>query len=196
MSAVETWLETFRAQAAGLPGADLPWLVATRNRAMERFAEVGWPTNRMENWRHTSLALLGQQEFGTRTADDSAARIAAQLRHDDAGHWLVFVDGRFAPSLSAIGSLPAGAYVSTLVDALANRPEQVQAVFGNAEEGESPAALNAALATDGAFIHLARGVVIEAPIHLLFIGGVAQGVSQLRNFVIAEDASQATIAER
>ena len=196
MSAVETWLEIFRAQAAGLPGAKLPWLVATRNRAIERFAEAGWPTNRLENWRHTSLALLGQQEFAARAADDSAARIAAQLRNDDTGHWLVFVDGHFAPSLSAIGSLPAGAYIGTLADALISRPEQVQAVFGDAEEGESPAALNAALATDGAFIHLARGVVIEAPIHLLFIGGVAQGVSQLRNFILADDAAQATIAER
>jgi Fe-S cluster assembly protein SufD len=150
----------------------------------------------LENWRHTSLAVLGQQEFTARPADDSAERIVAQLRSDDAGHRLVFVDGQFAPSLSAIGTLPAGAYVSTLREALTDRPEQVQAVFGNAEDGESPAALNAALATDGAFIHLARGVVIEAPIFLMFIGGVAQGVSQLRNFVVAEDGAQATVAER
>lgn len=195
MSAVETWLESFRAQAANLPGAKMPWLSATRNRAMERFAEVGWPTNRMENWRHTSLALLGQQAFGTRPADDSAARILASMRHDETGHWLVFVDGRFAPSLSEVGSLPTGAYLGTLIDALASRPEQVEAVFGKAEEGESPAALNAALATNGAFIHLARGVVVEQPIHLVFIGGVEQGVSQLRNFIVADNAAQATIVE-
>ncbi len=195
MSAAQTWVELYGAQAAGLPGAQLPWLAATRKRAIERFADAGWPTNKLENWRHTSLAVLAQQSFTARTADDTAQRLAAQIREGGAGHWLVFVDGHHAPALSAPGEVPSGAHVGTLAQALAADPEAIEAAFGNAEEGESPAALNTALATDGAYIHLARGVVLEAPVHLVFIGGVAQGASQVRNLIVAEAGAQATIVE-
>lgn len=195
MSAAQTWVELYGAQAAGLPGAQLPWLAATRKRAIERFAESGWPTNKLENWRHTSLAVLAQQSFTARTADDTAQRLAAQIREGGAGHWLVFVDGHYAPALSAPGEVPSGARVGTLAQALAADPEAIEAAFGSAEEGESPAALNAALATDGAYVRLSRGVVVEAPIHLVFIGGVAQGASQVRNLIVAEAGAQATIIE-
>src|SRR5690606_209880 len=103
MSAVETWIQHSHAQAERLPGAKLPWLLATRNRALERFAELGWPTNKLENWRHTSLAMLEQQEFVLSGVDnkDFAADAVAKLRQgEDGGHWLVFVDGHFAPTLS------------------------------------------------------------------------------------------------
>ena len=117
----------------------------------------------MEGFRHTSLAFLAQQRFVTAaqpaaSAAGSAQAAVAQLRREEAGkagadatggHWLVFVDGVFAPALSAIGALPAGARVDALSAALASAPERVEAAFGSADGGASPAALNAALATDG-----------------------------------------------
>lgn len=198
MSAVETWIQRSHAQAERLPGAKLPWLVATRNRALERFAELGWPTSRLENWRHTSLAILEQQDFVLSGSDstDFAADAVARLRlGEDGGHWLVFVDGHFAPTLSEIGALPGGAVVGTLAGTLGQHPERIEAIYGAAEEGESPAALNAALATDGAYIELARGVAIEAPINLVFVGGVSEATQMLRNFIVAGDAAQATVVE-
>lgn len=199
MSAVQTWIDLYRAQSERLPGAKLPWLAATRARALERFAEIGWPTNRMEKWRHTSLVSLAQMDFGTiagtDTADFSAAAVAQLRRDEQDGHWLVFVDGHFAPTLSEIGTLPTGAVIGTLAGTLAQHPERIEAIYGQAEDGESPAALNAALASDGAYIELARGVVVEAPIHLVFVGGVATGAQLLRNFIVAGDAAQATVVE-
>ncbi|MFO7188578.1 MAG: Fe-S cluster assembly protein SufD [Pseudomonadota bacterium] len=198
MSAVQGWVDTFRAEAQRLPGAKLPWLAGARARAIERFAALGWPTNKLEKWRHTSLALLAQQEFAVPPVDrvDLAAGALAQLRQGaEAGHWLVFIDGQFAPGLSDIGTLPAGACVDSLAGALAQRPERLEAVYGDAEEGESPAALNLALAGDGAYIELARGVAIEAPIHLVFVGGVSKGTQLVRNFIVADDGAQVTVVE-
>lgn len=196
MSAIATWQEQYRARAADLPGARLPWLAALRAQAIERFAADGWPTRRMEDWHHTSLAFLEGLEFKVPAAAAPApAQRVAELRAGDAGHWLVFVDGRFNAALSEVGALPAGAEIGSLAQALETHPEQVEACFGSAEQGASPAALNLALATDGAFVHLARGVAVEQIIHLVFIGATAEGASHVRNLVVAEDGAEATLVE-
>lgn len=226
MSAVDFWLARHRDSAAGLPGASLPWLVRLREEAIDRFADEGWPTTRRENWRHTSLAFMGQQTLAAEAGEKPEA-VLARLREryrtatraqagshegvasavgagspanaaasapQDADHWLVFVDGRFAPALSAIGGLPGGAQIGSLADALKRTPEAVEAAFGNASDGETPQALNAALATDGAWIRLSRGVAVEQPIHLVFIGA-ATADRHLRNLIVAEAGAQATIVE-
>jgi len=213
MSAIDFWLGRQRDTAADLPGADLPWLVRLREDAIDRFADEGWPTTRRENWRHTSLAFMAQQALAVRetvapeavvadlraryraalgTAQDPA-RKAVESAGDD-GHWVVFVDGHFAPALSAIGGLPGGVRIGSLADALGQTPEAVEAAFGQAGDGEAPAALNAALAADGAWIRLGRGVAVEQPIHLVFIGATAAD-RHLRNLIVAEAGAQATIVE-
>src|SRR5690606_30267707 len=72
MSAIATWQDQYRARAATLPGAALPWLAALRGRAMERFVAQGWPTRRLENWHHTSLAFLEGLEFRVPVAGTAA----------------------------------------------------------------------------------------------------------------------------
>lgn len=213
MSAIDFWLGRQRDTAADLPGADLPWLVRLREDAIDRFADEGWPTTRRENWRHTSLAFMAQQALAVRetvapeavvadlraryraalgTAQDPA-RKAVESAGDD-GHWVVFVDGHFAPALSAIGGLPGGVRIGSLADALAQTPEKVEAAFGQAGDGEAPAALNAALAADGAWIRLGRGVAVEPPIHLVFLTATVAD-QHLRNLVVTEPGAQATIVE-
>ncbi|MGQ5487519.1 Fe-S cluster assembly protein SufD [Thauera sp. ZXT1-4] len=221
MSAIDFWLGRHRDTAADLPGADLPWLARLRKDAIDRFADEGWPTTRRENWRHTSLAFMAQQALAVREAvapeavvaamraryqaARGAAQDAAQHGTESApesapgsaskdGHWVVFVDGHFAPALSAIGGLPGGVRIGSLADALGQAPEAVEAAFGQASDGEAPAALNAALAADGAWIRLARGSVVEAPIHLVFLTATAAD-QHLRNLVVAEAGAQATIVE-
>lgn len=195
MSAIDTWVAHHRAHTAALPGADLPWLATIRHQAIERFADEGWPNRRHPRWNHTSLDFMGQQDFSAAGATVDAAAALARLRGEDAGYWLVFVGGRFDAGLSDIGALPAGVQLSSLADGLARRPEAVRAAFGQAGDGDSPAALNAALAGDGAWLHLPRGVVLEAPVHLVFIAGADEASRHLRNLVVAEADSEATVVE-
>src|SRR5690606_21055368 len=98
-------------------------------------------------------------------------------------------------ALSSPAALPAGAEVTSLARVLEEAPERVEAHFGAAEDGYSPTALNTAFAADGAFVHLRRGVVVEEPIHLVFVGATAQAAIHVRNLVVAEAGAQATIVE-
>ncbi|RTZ39328.1 Fe-S cluster assembly protein SufD [Candidimonas sp. SYP-B2681] len=194
MSTAQTWVADFAAREPGLAGADVPWLAAMRRRAIDRFAAEGWPTPKIESWRHTSLATLEQQAFLPANEVDAAA-LAQEVRKGEPGHWLVFVDGKYKPELSDIGVLPAGAQIGTLLQALVDSPDEVQDGFGTESLGSSTAALNLALASDGAVIRLARGVVLEQPVHLLFITASAQAASFSRNLISADTGSQATIVE-
>lgn len=194
MSAVDIWAEAFTSRGAGLPGARLPWLAARRKQAIDRFAAEGWPTSKQDNWRHTSLAPLAQQTFSN---VDGAAVAGVQCPYTDAdeGHWLVFVDGSYVPGLSRIGGLPAGVVVAPLSQMLAESPESLEALYGTETDGASTAALNLAFASDGAYVGLSRGVVVEQPIHLVFMTASKAAASFTRNLVQAGAGTHASIME-
>ncbi len=193
------WVAGFRAGSKGLDMVAAPWLAPMRQRAFDRFTAEGWPVTKQENWHHTSLASLGQQAFVATEQTDSdhvaAAQAVQHMRHGEAGHWLVFVDGHFSTQLSDVGELPSGVQVLPLSQALARFPEQIQAAFGDESSGSSTAALNLALATDGGFISLARGVSLDEPVHLAFVTTTTQGASFPRNLIVAETGSVASIIE-
>ncbi len=104
MSSVQSWVNDFAARHTQLPGAKLAWLAAMRQRAIERFATEGWPTTKHEDWRHTSLAPLEQVAFDTQAQPVDVEAIVRELRGDEPGCWLVFVDGRHAPALGQLGA--------------------------------------------------------------------------------------------
>ena len=197
MSTIDIWVARHHERAASLPGAALPWLLRRRADAIARFAELGWPTTRLEPWRHTSLSFLEQHELqAPESAPHPAATLAAvRSEFDDGGHWLVFVDGRFERTLSVLGGLPAGVVCAPLSEALSKHAEAVEAAFGTADEAASPYALNLALCTDGAFVRLARGTALGAPLHLVFIGATGAADTHLRNLIVAEANTEASIIE-
>ncbi|MFA7664531.1 MAG: Fe-S cluster assembly protein SufD [Burkholderiaceae bacterium] len=198
MSSVDLWRAAFDERAPTLPGASLPWLSRLRAQALERFADEGWPSGRLEAWRHTSLVFMNSERFAPVAAGVDGAvlsRVLAGLRESPDDHWLVFADGRFVPGLGAIGSLPAGVRVESLAAALAGDAEPVEALFGDVAEGASPQALNAALAADGAFIDVPAGVAVPGVIHLVFIAGAAGSAALLRNLIRAGAGAQLTVVE-
>ena len=117
----------------------------------------------------------------------------------ETGHRLVFVNGRFAPELSELGELPEGVTVRPLADVLSSDPEAATRFLGRGVDLERHpfAALNTSGFVDGAFIHLARGAVVEQPIVLLFlaVGDDEPTWTAPRTVIVAEPTSQATVVE-
>ncbi len=191
---LQAWADTFGQRAGGLPGAQLPWLGTLRRQALDRFMAEGWPTPRIEAWRHTSLAPLAAASFQDGDARPVAEQVAA-LKAAEAGHWLVFVDGAFDAALSDIGTLPTGVSLTTLSRAWAEQADAIQAAYGRAEDGHSTSALNLALASDGAWVRLARGAVAELPIHLVCVAASPRAAHFLRHLIDADAGAQATVVE-
>ena len=187
-----------RAEPA-LPGAATPWLARLRRDALARFAGTGVPTRRDEEWKYTSLSLLDKERFtslvnGTErnvTRDEVDAIAIEGL----GAHLVVFVDGCYAPALSRVGSLPAGATLAPLARLLAEPPGSLQPLLAPVPNATVFAQLNTAFMSDGLYLHLARGTVVEAPIHLVFIATAAGRAVHPRNIVLAAPGARATIIE-
>lgn len=203
MNARDHALADFARTQATLPGARVPWLVSARRNALERFAQNGFPGARDEEWKYTSVAAIEKNAFLAASPqsghDQAAAALVEQFSlTGSALHLLVFVNGRYRPALSAPGRLPAGATLKSLAAALESSPEALEPYLANTNDQTLFGALNTAFMADGAYLHLARGTVVEQPIQLLFIAteaGAAGAMISPRNLIVAEDGAQATVIE-
>ena len=156
-------LADFARVAPMLPGAQVPWLNRLRRSALERFAQNGFPTQRDEEWKYTSVAAIEKRSFTAMSdgTDNAApAELDALAVGHFGGHRLVFVNGRYAPALSAVGRLPAGVCLVSLADAL-NRVPDALAPLLSGDGGQTVfGALNTAFMADGVYLHLPRGIAV------------------------------------
>jgi Fe-S cluster assembly protein SufD len=179
------------------------WLSRLRKAGIARFAELGFPTTRHEDWRFTNLAPLAKLPF--KPVFDAPADAAAKERLGRSlfagvpGPRLVFVNGRFSPGLSGPGKLPDGVRIGSLASALASDPGLLEKHLGRyvRTDDQAFAALNTAFFLDGGFIHVPDGVTVPEPVQLVYISTVleAGAVSQPRNLVIAGKGSRLTVVE-
>ena len=201
----ELYRADFETFTAGRTGAEPSWLRRLREEAMERFQERGFPTVAEEDWRFTNVTPIARTAFRRPALTDaSGVRIAdvTALGFGDAfaGHQVVFVDGRLAPALSSLAA-EDGLRVGSLADLLSREPERLEPHLGRVANAAAPsfADLNAAFLEDGAYVFIPPGLVVEKPIHLVFLssrGSDASPIlSQPRALVVAGRGSQARIVE-
>ena len=193
-------LARLRAAAAALPAlpGGAAWH-AWRAAALERVVALGLPTPREDAWKYTNLRLLERRELAPGAPRPVATDVlaAAQLPLADApaGAVLVFVDGRYAASLSR-PSLPPGVAFAPLAELLAREPPQSCDALGPAPGdgiAERIRLLNASFVGDGARIRLEAGTVLAAPLTIVH---VATGGAAYPRLVIELDAgAQATLTE-
>ncbi len=192
----------------GLAHLELPdhdpgpaWLIQAREEALAWLARHGFPTAKEEDWRYTPLrALMGFPLEAASPDTPGIPPVSLLTRAADlGGPLLVFVNGFYAPALSHPGRLPEGITVTNLAGALVGGDELLRSVLAPPEVGYRHAfrALNAALATDGAFIYLAPGTELDKPVHLVFLADSddAQVLSSPRSVIVAGPHSQLVIAE-
>ena len=198
--AVEHYLSQFSAVEANLPGRDLAWLGDTRQGALERFAAMGFPGPREEDWRYTRVAPIEKRAFRSLEHSEISVDSDQLQRHflDELEcERLVFVDGRYAETLSAWNPADDGVHVTSLALALQARSPLLESHLGHyAGSGEHAfSALNTAFMADGAVIHVAEGNEARHPVHLLFIATSEDVVAHPRILVVAEAASRVSVIE-
>jgi Fe-S cluster assembly protein SufD len=195
----------FHESAASLHVGEPAWLPGLRAFAIERFASLGFPTRKREDWKYTNVAPIANAVAAAFTEPvespdfTAAGKLAIQsaVASATSAPALVFVDGRFAPALASPGSLPAGVVVDSLARVVRDRPEQVEPLLRLPGAGDSRAfvALNAAFQRDGAFVSLPRGVTVEEPIHIVHVATGGSRVHHLRNLIGIEESAQAVVVE-
>ncbi|PLZ12523.1 Fe-S cluster assembly protein SufD [Fischerella thermalis WC245] len=168
------------------------WLQQVRDRAANWVRHSVLPTTRDEEWRFTDLSALRQVKFNVETLH--AKSLQPDILPEAANSRLVFVNGIYVPELSAVAGLPKGVVVSNL-DAASQLG--VQKYLAQAEGAlDVFTALNTAGINDVAVVWVPKDVVVETPIHLVFIAAGDQPfISQPRCLVVAESGSQVSLVE-
>ena len=181
------------------PAIELPELQALRDRASVRVQEQAFPTTRDEEWRFTDLSPLLDV-----TLERVAAQVAVEASEletftlpEAANSRLVFVNGVFAPVLSATTNLPQGLIVGNLAQVWSQFPQLSSYLGHQAGAGELFTALNTTGLTDAAVVVVPKNLEVDTPIHLLFLSTATKTPCfiQPRCLVVAEANSAVTVIE-
>lgn len=158
-----------------MPDPSAALRASLRERAAEKFRQLGWPTTRIEEWRYTNLAPLQKIDW---RVDENPQPIETQATM--AGRALLelqFVNGRLVRTTGDTRYL--GAADVHIAD----------------WERNALVALNTANAQEGARIEIPAGMVVDGFIHLLFVGSGDGIWSHPRNVIVAGDNAQVAIVE-
>ncbi len=202
-SELKSWyIDVFKDFEKYLNGEKLSPVHSLRRRAIEKFSELNFPDLHQEEWRFTDVSPILRHTFSPARPGELRGLIKDKLSHFLFGgmqsHLVVFVNGFYDHRLSSILDLPRGAFVGSLSKAFEEGRESVlQNVSMCADTGENSfTALNTSFVQDGAFVSLPAGVVLEHPVHLLFIStGSDNLIVQPRNLVITGEDSQLRFIE-
>jgi Fe-S cluster assembly protein SufD len=170
------------------------WLQDLREGAVNWVRHSVIPNTREEEWRFTDLSPLKQVDFNNVETIHKLSLQDDFVLPEVSGR-LVFVNGVYSPDLSNTENLPYGLKIGNL-DVLPG--EVVQEYLAQAEGAKEVfTALNTAALNDVAVVWVAKNVVVETPIHLLFISvsGEFATISQPRVLVVAESSSQVVLIE-
>ncbi len=175
---------------------DTETILDARERAARRFAELGYPTTRLEAWKFTNLAPLTRIAWKTPEEIPAVVDMRGASMAGRAAVELVFVNGRFDThrSHAAAGEV-RGLKARNLASVLAAGAELPD--FGRYADDQDHAmtALNTAQAEHGAVIEVAEGVAVEGFVHLLFVGTGSDYWSHPRNLILLGRNAQLTLVE-
>lgn len=185
----------------GLNGESKTPLHKIRQDAIQWFSENGFPTMRQEEWRFTNVSPIGSVQFksdGESSASVSLDEIRAFLINESFNR-LVFVDGRFDEKLSSVKNVPQGVTVQTLAEAMASEKEVIEKNLAkHAKIDENGfVALNTAFMKQGAYLHIAKNVILDEPVHFIYVATDKANEVAIhpRNLIVAEDNSQMAFIE-
>jgi Fe-S cluster assembly protein SufD len=169
------------------------WLRDVRQQAAAWVARLRVPTTKDEEWRFTDLSSLVATDFvkGTPIKVENIPSIpeASQSR-------LVFVNGVYSPELSDLAALPEGVYAGNLNQLPPKYP--IEKYFAQHQDtGDIFTYLNTAGCEDVAVVWAEKNVVLETPIHLVFVAATENqaSFSQPRTLVVAETGADLSLVE-
>jgi len=188
-----SWLEPHA--GLSLIGNELAWLNQQRKTALARFAEVGLPSIRDEQWRYTNLRALKNNHYQLAERGNTSN---VELPTSNNSR-LVFIDGYLDTALSTVLNVE-GLSLMSLAANFSQAGDDADFInsFGAClpKEPHGFTALNTAYCQDGYVLKLAKNAVIEDVLEIYFVATQADTVSHSRNLIIAEANSQCTIVER
>ncbi len=167
-----------------------------REQAMESFLKQGIPNRKSEEYKYVNIDLVLKGEFAFSTDKTTTCEQIKHTKFLKDAIDIVIENGVFIEDLSNIKSLPKGLQVINITDASSNETFSKQYSKYADVNADTFIALNTALAKGGVFIHVAKGTVIETPIHIINISSTKENlIINSRNLIVVEPNAQVKFIE-
>lgn len=161
-----------------------------RAEGVDTFNRLGWPTRRLEAWRYTNLNALQKKSF-VWGGDTTSAAPDTDLLKDLNARVVTMTNG-------VLDSVPRNLPKGVTVCSLADGAHLVSQVLGELTHDEDAfTALNGAFLGAGLVVHIAQGVEVQEPIHVIWQsdGDTDDRVTHPRLVVAMEACSKLNLIE-
>jgi Fe-S cluster assembly protein SufD len=165
-----------------------------REAAMESFYKQGIPGRKHEEYKYVNmeLSLKGDFTFSPKSTISSVE----QFRIIKDAVVVAIVNGKYSKELSDSSPNIKGFQISDIADTHSNAAFLIHYSKYTDVNADPFIALNTAMATGGVFIHLAKNLLLERPVHIIHITSSSENaIVQSRNLIVLEENSEASIVE-
>ncbi len=176
------------------------WLAALRSGAAEELPTLSLPTFRgTPGWEFTEIPELDLDTYPQAAAGDVSVAASASLIFDHLPEGTIRLTQVDQAIADATKPVPSGdgtkqATVLPLETAASLHPELVEPYLGKIETARTPfTARNDRDWTGGFFVHVPRGVRLEAPVLLSLIQDQAGRTVSPRTLIVVEDGAEAEV---
>ena len=169
-----------------------------RDKAMESFYKQGIPTRKHEEYKYTHVDLMLKEEFYFSANKNCNDEQIEELKFLKDAYVVIIENGIFVRGSSNLHNLPKGLTICSLVDAVKSNSPVFEKHYAQYTDvyADPFIALNTAMTKDGVFIHIAKNVIIEKPIHLIHISTAFENtIIHPRNLIVVDENAQAQIIE-
>ncbi len=190
--AKDPYLAAFERAEKNQSATEPSWIPSLRKTAIHRFANLGFPTQKNEDWKYTSVEPIARSAFrfpfeisGNGVSSDKINSFSFLVPENR----LVFVNAQFKSGIQA----------GTLQEALHSHPKELEPFLAKQADFQSDpfTALNTAFFQDGGYLSVPKGKVVIEPVEFLFFSS-SHGeklITQPRNLIVLEEEAEATVIE-
>lgn len=174
MMPIQTYTDIFSQNRSLIDRCSAGALNALREKAADCFLRHGLPHKGLEEYLHTDVASWFEPDWGLNLARldmhvDFAQAFKCNVPNLSTQLYFLANDVFASSETASKSSLPDGAFVGSLRDASAGRPEIVDRFYGTLADMDRPgiAAINTMFAQDGLLVYVPDGMVIDRPLQLV-----------------------------
>jgi Fe-S cluster assembly protein SufD len=172
------------------------FFVEARQLAFERFEAAGFPTVKNEEWKYTNIHSIINKPYALDVdvdiegLDFSAGEIP-QLE----AYRIILVNGQYVLAVSELENVKGLSVIP--MDEATSEPAFESHFAKYADKSDNiMVALNTAAFTNGVFIHLKKGVVLDKPIQIIHVAtGKEDFFAQTRNLIVVEPNAELELIE-
>jgi len=173
---------------------------AFRQKAFEKFSQLGVPTRKNETYKYTNLDLFFKHDYKTYFIPDESDFLKAEEFRCDVtdldAHGVVLVNGFYPTVNGKLRQLPGNITIGSLNEAAKKYPDLIAKHYGKYAQSNSDGLihLNTAMASDGVFIYVPRGSVLKKPVQVVdLVDSKEDTFNQHRSLIIVEDNAEFTL---